>query len=85
MLLLYGNRHVLSIRLLPSRTVLVVLSHIYASSGYSAITENTPSEVQNGNSTNLLNIHATNLGTTTVANGITNALSKDIEGLFVYY
>ena len=62
-----------------------VLSHIYASSGYSAITENTPSEVQNGNSTNLLNIHATNLGTTTVANGITNALSKDIEGLFGYY
>lgn len=62
-----------------------VLSHIYASSGYSAITENTPSEVQNGNSTNLLNIHATNLGTTTVVNGITNALSKDIEGLFGYY
>ena len=62
-----------------------VLSHIYASSGYSAITENTPSEVQNGNSTNLLNIHANNLGTTTVVNGITNALSKDIEGLFGYY
>ena len=62
-----------------------VLSHIYASSGYSAITDNTPSEIQNGNSTNLLNIHATNLGTTTVANGITNALSKDIEGLFGYY
>ncbi len=61
------------------------LSHIYASSGYSVITENTPSEVQNGNSTNLLNIHSNNLGTTTVVDGVTNALSKDIEGIFGYY
>ena len=58
------------------------LSYLYGN--YTAITENTPSEVESGDSTNLLNTQANNLGTQLVSSGITNALSNKIEGVFGY-
>ncbi len=57
-----------------------VLSYLYGS--FSPITTNTPGEVENGNSTNLFNTQASNLGTQLVSSGVTNALSNNIEGAF---
>lgn len=60
------------------------LSHMYASSGYSAITEETPSEVENGNSTSFINGQANNLGISVVSSGITRALNEKMEGVKGY-
>ena len=50
--------------------------------GYSPITSTTAAEVQSGNSTSTLNTHASNLGTSVVASGVTDALNNGVEGIF---
>ena len=56
------------------------LSYLYG--GYTTLTSTTASEVQSGNSTSVLNTHASNLGRSVVASGVTEAIDHDIEGMF---